>query len=142
MNHSEAGFDDEHYADKNADNSYVIYDASWSQDKYNKASHVHTEYGSCMKNRFGPRCTPAATVVDPWAKDKEPPLPKPYLVQRISTDRSENELNRSLQQLLNSMAKDNYHPIKIEATHSSSYIISYTLIFYHMPNGPAFTPPF
>lgn len=68
--------------------------------------------------------------------------PKPYLVQRVSTDRSEHDLHTSLQELLNSMAKDNYHPIKIEATYNSTYVIRYTLIFYHMPNGPAFTPPF
>lgn len=78
---------------------------------------------------------------DPWANLAKPD-PEPYKVQRISTDRSETDLNLTLTGLLNENAKNNYHPIKITPHIRGEHIWAYTVIFYYMPAGPSFTPPF
>lgn len=72
----------------------------------------------------------------------------PYRVRRITSDVGENDLNFFLAGLLNTMATENYHPIRFHSHEikgtsiSNNYIYAYTVIFYYMPNGPAFTPPF
>lgn len=66
--------------------------------------------------------------------------PEPYKVKRIFSEESMHVLNQKLEVKLNEMAEDNYHPIKVDFyTDLNPY---YIVIFYYMPNGPAFTPPF
>lgn len=77
---------------------------------------------------------------DPWSSFE--PKPVPYKVRRIRTDRGEHDLNMTLEGLLNEMAKEHYHPIRFHNHDRTDYTYAYTVIFYYMPNGPAFTPPF
>lgn len=127
-------------------NEPEIYDPKWDADEYAMKPHVHTKSGRCLKNRYGPRCTLPVGVDTPYYDetgyvDRVPqtePKPKQYLVNRVYSDASESHLNYQLADLLNKKAEENYHPIKIDRIAVDSYIV----IFYHMPAGPSFTPPF
>lgn len=80
-----------------------------------------------------------------WAAHNKP-KPIPYRVRRVAISEREHFYNlvEKLGNELNKQAEDHYHPIKIHPHDYHNYreTYAYTIIFYYMPNGPAFTPPF
>lgn len=77
---------DDELPEKGEKGDWVVRDDTWTDEDLNRADHVHTADGDCIKNRHGELCDPEADLApddEPWEYDQPEPhdastIPSPF----------------------------------------------------------------